>query len=146
MLIFIELRVFCVEFKLNFVSYLFVQNLECRICYMDFKDSDSFNKALELNGSDLGGYSLVVDEAKPKGEFSGGRGGGRSGGRSGGRDFGGRSGGRDFGGRSGGRGFGGGRGGGGRGFGGGRGGGRGGRGTPSRPSLAAAGTGIYLLF
>lgn len=100
---------------------------------MDFKDGDSFNKALEFNGAELGGYSLTVEEAKPRGDFGSG---GRGGGRSGGRDFGGRSGGRDFGGRSGGR-----RGGG-RGFSGGRGGGGGrGRGTPNRPNLAAAGTG-----
>ena len=61
---------------------------------MDFKDPDSLNKAYELNGTDLGGYSLYVDEAKPRpdnnrdGGFSGGRGsrGGRSDrGRGGGR-------------------------------------------------------------
>ena len=69
---------------------------------MDFKDPDSLNKAYELNGTDLGGYSLYVDEAKPRpdnnrdGGFSGGRGGrgwsdrGRGGGR--GRGFGGRGG------------------------------------------------------
>ena len=70
---------------------------------MDFKDPDSLNKAYELNGTDLGGYSLYLDEAKPRpdnnrdGGFSGGRGsrGGRSdkvrgGGR--GRGFGGRGG------------------------------------------------------
>jgi nucleolin len=90
---------------------------ECRgIAYMDFGDESSFNKALELSGSDLGGYNLYVAEAKPKGDFGGGgRSGGRDGGRSGGRfgrdggrssgRFGGRSGGRD-GGRRGGRGFG----------------------------------------
>lgn len=104
---------------------------------MDFTDADSFNKALEMSGTEIGGYSLVVDEAKQRGDFGsgGGRSGGR-GGRSGGRDFG-RSGGRD-GGRFGGRGRGG------------RDGGRGGRGrgrgTPNRPSLAAAGTGMYILY
>lgn len=110
---------------------------------MDFTDADSFNKALEMSGTEVGGYSLVVDEAKQRGDFGsgGGRSGGR-GGRSGGRDFG-RSGGRDFGrsgGRDGGR-FGG------RGRGG-RDGGRGGRGrgTPNRPSLAAAGTGMYIFY
>lgn len=113
------------------------------IAYLDFTDADSFNKALEMSGTEVGGYSLVVDEAKQRGDFGsgGGRSGGR-GGRSGGRDFG-RSGGRDFGrsgGRDGGR-FGG------RGRGG-RDGGRGGRGrgTPNRPSLAAAGTGKKTTF
>ncbi|KAE9593403.1 putative RNA recognition motif domain-containing protein [Lupinus albus] len=99
--------------------------------YLDFKDGDSLSKALELHESDLGGYTLSVDEAKPRdnqGSSGGGRG-GRFGGRSGGR--GGRFGGRDSGGRFGGgrdRGgrFGGGRGGGGRFGGGGRGRGRGG--------------------
>jgi len=33
---------------------------------MDFKDPDSLNKAYELNGTDLSGYSLYVDEAKPR--------------------------------------------------------------------------------
>ncbi|KAF7827421.1 nucleolin 2 isoform X2 [Senna tora] len=102
--------------------------------YLDFKDVGSFNKALELNGSELGGYSLIVDEARPRSDFqgsSGGRGGGRSGGR-GGRDGGGRFGGGRFGGR-----HGGGRGG----RGGGRGGGGRGRGTPYKPSFAAEGTG-----
>lgn len=116
---------------------------------MDFKEGDSFNKALELNGVELGGYPLVVEEAKPRGDFrdgnSGGRGnrggwnsGGRSsgGGRFGGRD-GGRFGGRDSGGRFGGR-RGGGRSAGGR-FS-----GRG-RGTPNKPNLAAAGTGMRLI-
>lgn len=113
------------------------------MAYMDFSDADSFNKALELNGAELGGYSLTIEEAKPRGDFgsggrgSGGRSGGRGGGgRSGGRGGGGRSGGRDFGGRSGGR-----RGGGRGGFGG-RGGG--GRGHGNKPNLAAAGTGIKL--
>jgi hypothetical protein len=46
---------------------------------MDFKDQDSLSKAYELNGSELDGYSLVVDETRPKpdnrdGGFSGGRG------------------------------------------------------------------------
>lgn len=103
---------------------------------MDFKDSDSLGKALELHESELGGYTLSVDEAKPResNQGSGGRGGGRFGGRdSGGRFGGGRSGGRGrFGGRdSGGRG-GRGRGGGGR-----------GRGFSNRPNLAAEGTGIF---
>ncbi|KAG7036608.1 Nucleolin 2, partial [Cucurbita argyrosperma subsp. argyrosperma] len=93
------------------------------MAYMDFKDSDSFNKALELNGSELSGEYLTVDEAKPRGDSRDG-GGSARGGWSGGRSGGGRSGGRS-GGWSGGDG----RGGGGR-FGGrgGRGGDRGGRG------------------
>ncbi len=70
-----------------------------------------------LNGQQLGGRALVVNEARPR-EAGGG----------GGRGFGGGGGGRGFGGGGGGRGFGGGGGGGGRGFGGGGGGGRGGRG------------------
>ncbi|KAG6505196.1 hypothetical protein ZIOFF_037550 [Zingiber officinale] len=63
------------------------------IAYMDFKDQDAYNKAFELNGSELGEYTLTVDEAKPKGDNSnrgwnsGRDGGGRSGGKfgSGGR-------------------------------------------------------------
>lgn len=104
----------------------------CRMAYMDFKDPESLNKAYELNGTDLGGYNLYVDEAKPRpdnnrdGGFSGG-------GFSGGRGRGGRS---DRGRRGGGRG---------RGFGG-RGGsggdrGRGGRGTPFRQTAGTASTG-----
>jgi len=104
-----------------------------RMAYMDFSDGNSFNKALELNGSELNGEYLTVDEAKPRGDSRDGGGsarGGRSGGRSGGWS-GGRSGGD---GRSGGR-FGG------RGRGGDRGGrgGRGGRGSFNRPSITASG-------
>ncbi|CAI0628053.1 unnamed protein product, partial [Linum tenue] len=93
------------------------------MAFVEFSDTDSMNKALELDGSDLGGDYLTVQEAKPKPDadgfsgggrgygsggggrgFSGGRGGrGFGGGRGGGRDFGGRSGGRDSGGRFGGR-------------------------------------------
>ncbi|KAL9265689.1 Nucleolin 2-like protein [Drosera capensis] len=85
------------------------------IAYMDFKDGDGFNSALELNGSELGGFELQVEQAKPRGD-SRGDGGDRSGGRSGrGGRFGGRRGrgggdwsgdrgrGRDSGGRFGGR-------------------------------------------
>nr|XP_029151249.1 nucleolin 2 isoform X1 [Arachis hypogaea] len=100
--------------------------------YMDFKDSSSMKKALELNETELaGGYYLSVEEAKPRsdGFGSGGRGGGRFGGRS-------NEGGR-FGGRSGGGRFGGGRGGSDRGRGGrGRG---GGRGFGNKPTFAAEG-------
>ncbi|WVZ03040.1 hypothetical protein V8G54_023846 [Vigna mungo] len=123
-----------------------------RFAYMDFGDADSISKALELHETELGGYTLTVDEAKPRdNQASGGRGGGggRFGGRggSGGR-FGGSGGGR-FGGSGGGRfgGSGGGRfGGSGRGGGGGRFGGRGGggrgRGPPNRSM--AEGTGIFV--
>ncbi|MCU0792616.1 MAG: RNA-binding protein [Opitutaceae bacterium] len=61
--------------------------------------------AEKMNGADLGGRALTVNEARPKEEGAG-------------RSFGGGGGGRGFGGGGGGRGFGGG-GGGGRGFGGG---------------------------
>ncbi len=60
--------------------------------------------AEKMNGTDLGGRALTVNEARPKEEGAG-------------RSFGGGGGGRGFGGGGGGRGFGG--GGGGRGFGGG---------------------------
>lgn len=113
-----------------------------RIAYIDFKDGDAFNQALELNGSEFGENTLSVEEAKPRGDSrdraGGGRGGGWSGGRSGGWDFGGRSGSRGGGARGTGGRFGS---GGGRGFGGRFGGGGRGRGTPSKPSMAAAGTG-----
>ena len=33
---------------------------------MHLKDPDSMAKAYELNGADLGGYILYVDEAKPR--------------------------------------------------------------------------------
>ncbi|KAM0872250.1 hypothetical protein ACQ4PT_038838 [Festuca glaucescens] len=36
------------------------------IAYMVFSDNSSLSKAMELSGSDLGGFSLFVDEAKPK--------------------------------------------------------------------------------
>ncbi|KAB1206156.1 Nucleolin 2 [Morella rubra] len=96
--------------------------------YIDFSNSDSLSNAIELNGSDLGGYSLMVEEAKPRdGAGSGRGGGGRNGsGRSGGRDSGGRFGGRRGGSR--------GSGGGGRFGGGGR-----GRGMPNRASFGASG-------
>ena len=125
------------------VSTINPSNISCRIAYMDFTDGDSFNKALELNGTELGGYTLNVEEAKPRGDSRDG--GGRSGGRSGGRD-GGRFGGRRGGGRGGGGdrfgGGGGGRfsGGGGRFGGGGR-----GRGGFNKPNMGAAGTGMSCL-
>ncbi|GMP62936.1 LOW QUALITY PROTEIN: hypothetical protein CsSME_00024846 [Camellia sinensis var. sinensis] len=65
---------------------------KARIAYIDFKDSDSFNKALELNGSELGGYTLMVEEAKRRvdnRDYTGsGRGGERSSGRFGAGRFG----------------------------------------------------------
>jgi hypothetical protein len=114
----------------------------CRVAFMDFKNQDSLSKAYELNGSELGGYTLVVDEPRPKpdnrdGGFSGDRRGGFSGDRRGGRG----RGDRGRGSYSGGRGRDGGRGGrdGGRGRGrGDR--GRGGRVTPFK-SAGTASTG-----
>lgn len=120
--------------------------------YMDFADSDSFNKALELSGSELEGCSLMVEEAKPRADSRDSFAGGRSGGRSGGaRGFASRDGGRGFGergGGSGGRGYSRGRGGrdGGRSYGGRSGGGGRGRGGPSRPSMATPGTGKKTTF
>jgi nucleolin len=108
------------------------------MAYMDFKDPDSLNKAYELNGSDLGGYSLYVDEAKPRPDNN--RDGGFSGGRRG--SFSGR-GGRSDRGRGGGRGRDGGRG---RGFGGRGDRGRGGRGTPYRQSAGTVSTGKKMTF
>lgn len=89
---------------------------------MDFSDSGSFDKALELNESQIGSNYLTVEEAKPRGDFndSGRSRGDRGSSRGGRRDFGGRSG------RSGGR------------FGNNR--GRGGRSTFNKPSLTASGT------
>ena len=92
---------------MNVLSYAKLNRLFFfyRIAYLDFKDGT--DKAFELNGSDMGGWSIVVDQ--PREKSSGGFGGG---GRSGGGRFGsGRSGGGR--GRDSGRGrFGGGRGGG----------------------------------
>jgi cold-inducible RNA-binding protein len=67
--------------------------------------------AEKLNGVDLGGRALTVNEARPKEEGGRGFGGGGGGGGGGGRGFGGGGGGRGFGGGGGGRGFGGGGGG-----------------------------------
>jgi len=75
-----------------------------RFAYIEFGSKDEAIKAMEHDGSDFNGRSLVVNEATGGGGGGGGGfGGGRSGGRSGGRggDRGGRGG---FGGRSGGRG------------------------------------------
>ncbi|XP_042451865.1 nucleolin 1-like [Zingiber officinale] len=90
------------------------------MAFVDFKDQIAYKKAFELNGSELDGYTLTIDEGKAKGDNSNGKGKGKGGGK-----FSGRGGGR------GGRGDRGrGRGSGGRGKG--RGGGRGGRGDRSR--------------
>ncbi|KAL0926500.1 hypothetical protein M5K25_002738 [Dendrobium thyrsiflorum] len=68
--------------------------------YVLFNDQASVSKALELSGTELGGYTLTVQEPTPMsgtrdGSFSGGRGrGGRSAGRGGGHDDGGRGRGR----------------------------------------------------
>ncbi|KAH0468700.1 hypothetical protein IEQ34_001932 [Dendrobium chrysotoxum] len=68
--------------------------------YLLFNDQASVSKALELSGTQLGGYTLTVQEPTPKsgsrdGSFSGGRGrGGRSAGQGGGHDDGGRGRGR----------------------------------------------------
>lgn len=102
---------------------------------MDFKDSDGFKKALELNDTEFGESYLTVAEAKPRGDSGGETRGGRSGGR-----FGNRSGGDKFGSHDGGDRSRGGRGG--RSV---RGGTRGrGRGGPARPSMATVGTGMSL--
>ncbi|XP_058001523.1 nucleolin 2 isoform X6 [Hevea brasiliensis] len=97
------------------------------MAYLEFKDADGFNKALELSGSQLGDQYLTVEEAKPprsdnRDAWGSGRGAGRSGGgRSGGRDGGGR-----FGSRGGGRGR--------------------GRGTPYKPSVTAVASGKKTTF
>ncbi|KAJ7295984.1 hypothetical protein O6H91_Y151200 [Diphasiastrum complanatum] len=99
--------------------------------YVEFASNDAFSKAMELNGEELNGRYLVVNEAsQPSGDS--GRGRGRGGG---GRGFGGRGGRGGFGGRDRGRGGFGGRdrGRGGRGgFGGGRG---------SRPNFGGSASG-----
>ncbi|CAM6092231.1 unnamed protein product [Calypogeia fissa] len=111
--------------------------------YVEFGDKDSFTKALELDGSKLGGRNLVINEAGQPAPSSGGFG-GRGEGRGG--DRGGRGGRFGGGGRGGGGRFGG---GGDRGRGG-RGGGRGDRGRGGgrgpKPNLAAAGTGKKITF
>lgn len=102
------------------------------MAYIEFANGGAINKALELDGSEVGGCMLNVQEAKPRGDSSGG--GGRGFGRSGGRDGGRRGGGR----------FGSGVRGGGRFGSGGR-----GRGTPNKPSFTPSGNVIvsdFLLF
>jgi RNA recognition motif-containing protein len=92
--------------------------------FVEMSNDEEARKAIAaMNGADMGGRALVVNEARPREQGGGGRGGfggGRGGGGGGG--WGGSGGGR--GGRGGGGGYGG--GGGGGGYGGGGGGGRGG--------------------
>lgn len=85
--------------------------------FVEFADDQSANAAIEgMNGKDIGGRSLTVNEARPREDRGGG-------GRSGGYGGGGRSGGGGYGGGGGGYGGGGGGyGGGGGGYGGGGGG------------------------
>jgi nucleolin len=73
------------------------------IAYLEF--SEGKEKALELNGSDMGGgFYLVVDEPRPRGDSSGGGGFGRGNGRFGSGGGRGRDGGRGRFGSGGGRG------------------------------------------
>lgn len=37
------------------------------MAYLDLKEEDGFNKALGLNGSELGGWKILVLEGKPRG-------------------------------------------------------------------------------
>ncbi|KAJ6907872.1 nucleolin 2-like [Populus alba x Populus x berolinensis] len=93
------------------------------MAYLEFNDAGALNKAFELNGSQLGEYSLTVDEAKPRSDN-------RDSGRGRGRGSGGRGRGGRFDSGRGGR-FDSGRGGrGGR-----------GRGTPFKPSVTSAASG-----
>ncbi|KAK7273713.1 hypothetical protein RIF29_14773 [Crotalaria pallida] len=74
--------------------------------HLDFKDFDSYRKALQLDKTEIGGYYLSVEKAMPRrrGYQYGGRDGGYLyGGRYGGdRGYGGRDGGYQYGGRDGG--------------------------------------------
>lgn len=38
------------------------------MAYLDLKEEDGFNKALELNGSELGGWNIQVLEGRPRGQ------------------------------------------------------------------------------
>ncbi|XP_068657875.1 nucleolin 2-like [Aristolochia californica] len=38
------------------------------LAYVDFSGDDGFSQALELNGSDINGYNLTVEEARPRGD------------------------------------------------------------------------------
>lgn len=61
---------------------LMIWNCCYRFAWLDFKDTDGFNKALQLDGTEIGGCTLVVVEGKARRHNHGGRGGG--GGRFGG--------------------------------------------------------------
>jgi cold-inducible RNA-binding protein len=53
--------------------------------FVEFSDPQAASAAIaEMNGKDVGGRSLTVNEARPREERSGGGGGGRSGGYGGG--------------------------------------------------------------
>jgi cold-inducible RNA-binding protein len=70
--------------------------------FVEISDDADLEKAITaLNGKDLLGRAIVVNEARPQGDGGGrgGRGGGFRGGRGGGRDSGGRGGGGRGGGR-----------------------------------------------
>ncbi|XP_068666485.1 nucleolin 2-like [Aristolochia californica] len=38
------------------------------LAYMDFSGDDGFSHALELNSSDINGYNIIVEEARPRGD------------------------------------------------------------------------------
>lgn len=79
-------------------------------CFVEMPESDAQNAIARLNGHDMGGRQLRVNEAR---EREGGGGGGGGGGRRGGGGYGGGGGGGGYGGGGGGRDGGGGYGGGG---------------------------------
>ena len=70
-----------------------------RMAYADFGSSEELEKAISLSGSNLNGYTLRIEQARPRNSFSGGggsfgsgdrqrgRGRGRGGGQSGGGRF-----------------------------------------------------------
>jgi len=109
--------------------------------FVTFADEGAMNEAIkEMNGKELDGRNITVNQAQSRGGGGGGGGGGYRGGSGGGGGYGGSGGGGGYGGRpsydregGGGGGYGGGRGGGGYGGGGGGygGGGRGGSGSGS---------------
>ncbi|KAE9605221.1 hypothetical protein Lal_00024837 [Lupinus albus] len=73
--------------------------------HLDFKDFGSYNKALQLNKTEIGGYYLSVEKAMPRRQYGGRDGGGYQHGwrDGGGRQYGERDGGgRQYGGRDGG--------------------------------------------
>lgn len=46
--------------------------------FVEFSDAEQAKAALSLNGTDLGGRTLTVNEARPRTEGTAGRGGGRA--------------------------------------------------------------------